>query len=134
MDIHARLKSLMNDRGWTEYRLAKECGLSESTIANIFRRNCTPSFSTLETICSALGITMAQFFSEGEMIELTPDIKLLFENYIGLTPEQKKAVMQLIKTIKQSNSTISSFLPADRRSHRGCSSAISENSMRTSPI
>ena len=104
MDIHARLKSLMNDRGWTEYRLAKECGLSESTIANIFRRNCTPSFSTLETICSALGITMAQFFSEGEMIELTPDIKLLFENYIGLTSEQKKAVMQLIKTIKQSNS------------------------------
>lgn len=104
MDIHARLKSLMNDRGWTEYRLAKECGLSESTIANIFRRNCTPSFSTLETICSALGITMAQFFSEGEMIELTPDIKLLLENYIGLTPEQKKAVMQLIKTIKQSNS------------------------------
>ena len=107
MDIHARLKSLMNDRGWTEYRLAKECGLSESTIANIFRRNCTPSFSTLETICSALGITMAQFFSEGEMIELTPDIKLLLENYIGLTPEQKKAVMQLIKTIKQSNSMLS---------------------------
>lgn len=46
MDIRARLKSLLNDRGWTEYRLAKECGLSESTIANIFRRNCTPSFST----------------------------------------------------------------------------------------
>ena len=35
-------KRLLNERGWTEYRLAKECGLSESTLANIFRRNsCT---------------------------------------------------------------------------------------------
>lgn len=103
MDIRARLKSLLNDRGWTEYRLAKECGLSESTIANIFRRNCTPSFSTLETICGAFGITMSQFFSEGEMIELTPENKLLFENWTGLTPEQKDAFLQLLKTIKQSN-------------------------------
>lgn len=105
MDIHARLKSLLRDRGWTEYRLAKECGLSESTIANIFRRNCTPSISTLETICGALGITVSQFFSEGEMIELTPEIKLLVENWAGLTPEQKDAFLQMLKTIKRGNAT-----------------------------
>ena len=68
MDIRARMKLLLRKRGWTEYRLAKESGLSESTIANIFRRNCMPSFSTLETICNAFGITMAQFFSEGDMV------------------------------------------------------------------
>ena len=41
MDTHKRLRQLLNERGWTEYRLSKECGLSESTLANIFRRNTT---------------------------------------------------------------------------------------------
>lgn len=105
MDIRVRLKSLLRSRGWTEYRLAKECGLSESTIANIFRRNCTPSFSTLETICNAFGMTMSQFFAEGEMVELTPEAKNLFENWSALTPEQKEAFLQLLKVMRQSNST-----------------------------
>ena len=43
MDTHERLRQLLNERGWTEYRLAKNCGLSESTIANIYRRNTVPS-------------------------------------------------------------------------------------------
>ena len=41
MDTHERLRQLLNERGWTEYRLAKNCGLSESTIANIYRRKVT---------------------------------------------------------------------------------------------
>lgn len=43
MDIREKLKKMLDERGWTEYRLTKECGLSESTIANIYRRNSTPS-------------------------------------------------------------------------------------------
>ena len=46
MDTHERLRQLLNERGWTEYRLAKNCGLSESTIANIYRRNTVPSLAT----------------------------------------------------------------------------------------
>lgn len=63
MDTHERLRQLLNERGWTEYRLAKNCGLSESTIANIYRRNTVPSLATLEAICKGFGITMAQFFA-----------------------------------------------------------------------
>lgn len=39
MDTHSRLRQLLEERGWTEYRLAKKCGLSQSTLANIFKRN-----------------------------------------------------------------------------------------------
>lgn len=99
MDIHERLRKLMNDRGWTEYRLSKESGLSESTLANIFRRNTLPSISTLESICAGFGITMAQFFADGEMAELTPDLKELFDNWVSLTVKQKDAVLQVIKTL-----------------------------------
>ena len=98
LDTHARLRQLLSERGWTEYRLSKQSGLSESTLGNIFRRNTMPSLSTLEAICSGFGITLSQFFCEGEMVELSDDLKELFDNWISLTPEQKNALLQLIKT------------------------------------
>ncbi len=102
MDTHERLRQLLNERGWSEYKLAKRCGLSESTVANIFRRNTVPSIATLETICSGFGITMSQFYAEGDMIEITPELKELFENWVNLTPEQKKAANQMLKAMNNS--------------------------------
>ena len=98
MDTHERLRQLLNERGWTEYRLAKNCGLSESTIANIYRRNTVPSLATLEAICKGFGITMAQFFAEDDMVELTPELRKLFDRWTALTDEQKAALWQIIKT------------------------------------
>lgn len=103
MDVHSKLRGLLASRGWTEYRLARECGLSESTIANIFRRNTTPSISTLETICAGFHITLAQFFAEGETVELTDDLRELFDGWSTLTPEQKSAILQMIRTINQNS-------------------------------
>ena len=99
MDTHSRLRQLMAERNWTAYRLAKESGLSESTLANIFKRNTVPSISTLESICSAFGISLAQFFAESEMVELTPELKELFDNWVSLTPEQKKAALHMIRAM-----------------------------------
>lgn len=101
MDIHNRLKTLLKERGWTEYRLSKKCGLSESTLANIFKRNTVPSLSTLEAICSGFGITLAQFFAEGDMVELSPELKEIFDNWVNLTVVQKQAVLQMIKSFNE---------------------------------
>ncbi len=99
MDVHAKLRLLMKKRGWSEYRLAKECGLSQSTLANIFRRNTMPSITTLEAICNGFGITISQFFAEGDMIELTGDLKRLFDSWVGLTPKQKQAVLLMVENM-----------------------------------
>lgn len=99
MEVLERLRCLMKERGWTEYRLAKNCGLSESTIANIFKRNTMPSIPTLEAICRGMGITLSQFFASGDMVELTPELKDLFDSWVNLTPEQKAAALQLLKTM-----------------------------------
>lgn len=93
MDVLDRLHQLLTARGWTMYRLAKESGLTDSTIANIYRRNAMPSIDTLEKICQGFGITLSQFFTESEMVELTSDLKNLFEEWRTLTPEQKHAVI-----------------------------------------
>lgn len=99
MDTLARLKQLLQERGWTEYKLSQECGLAQSTIGNIFRRNTVPSIATLETICKGFGITMAQFFAENDFIEVTPDLKELIDCWISLVPEQKEAALQLLKSM-----------------------------------
>lgn len=103
MDTHKRLRQLLKERGWTEYRLSKNCGLSESTLSNIYRRNTVPSIATLETICKGFGITMSQFFAEGEMVEMTPELKELFDSWVNLTPEQKDAVNRLLKSMNHDN-------------------------------
>ena len=73
-----RIRELLTERGWSEYRLVKESGLSQSTISNIFHRNSIPSIPTLEAICRAFGITLSEFFAEGEFVFLSPDQMELF--------------------------------------------------------
>ena len=103
MDTHARLQQLLRERGWTEYKLSKERGLAQSTIGNIFRRNTVPSIATLETICKGFGITMSQFFADTDMVELTPDLKELFDCWVCLTPNQKSAAIQMLRAMSHDN-------------------------------
>lgn len=103
MNTHERLRQLLKERGWTEYRLAKNSKLSQSTIANIFRRNTVPSIETLEMICKGFGITVSQFFAENEMVELTPALKELFDCWMPLTPEQKNAALQMLHAMSRDN-------------------------------
>lgn len=101
MDAKARIRELMAERKWSEYRLAIASGLSQSTVANIFNRNTTPSVATLESICAGFGITLAQFFAEGEMVELTEEQREMFSAWSTLTKEQKEALQRLILVMKK---------------------------------
>lgn len=98
MDITQRLIELQQRYGWSDYRIAKEAGLSPNTVSNIYRRGNTPSMVTLEALCKAFGITMAQFFAEDELVELTLELRKLFDKWTALNDEQKAALWQIIKT------------------------------------
>lgn len=100
MDAKQRIRELMDERNWSEYRLAIASGLSQSTVANIFNRNTTPSVATLESICGGFGITLAQFFAEGDMVELTEEQKEMFSAWSSLTKDQKDVLQQLISVMK----------------------------------
>ena len=101
MDATERIKTLMEQRGWSAYRLSKNCGLSENTIATILKRNSLPSISTLEAICKGFGITMSEFFAEADLIEVSPDTKQLIDYWAGLSVEQKASVLELVKNMNQ---------------------------------
>lgn len=101
MNIHEKLNQLLKERGWTRYRLAKESGLSEATITNIFTRNNTPTVGTIEVICKGMGISLSQFFSENDMVELTPELKVFYKEWTLLTDEQKDAVIQIMRVMNK---------------------------------
>lgn len=85
MDVIKRIDALMKERNWTNYKLSIESGLSTSTLANIHRRNTTPSIATLESICSAFGITLSQFFTEDSYtVQLNNEQRDLFRRWVSL--------------------------------------------------
>lgn len=100
MDVQKRIKSLMELRGWTDYRLAKEAGLSHSTVANMFNRSNAPTLPTLEAVCRAFGITLSQFFEDFEDNETLQEQRLLFSKWSTFTPEQRKILLDLMDIIK----------------------------------
>lgn len=99
MDTINKIKELMNQRKWSEYRLAKESGLSQSTINNIFHRNTLPSIPTLEIICETFGLTLSQFFAENTTMELTPEQMELLQLYSSLSDSQKNLLKQMMMEI-----------------------------------
>lgn len=100
MDVLGKLRRLLEERGWTDYRLAQMSGLHESTISNIYRRNNVPTIATLESICAAFGITLSQFFADddSDMVEVTPELKELLDAWKPLTSEQRATVLQVAKS------------------------------------
>ena len=97
MDAQRRIKELMEERKWTDYRLAKES--NHSTVTNMFNRNNAPTLPTLEAVCRAFGITLAQFFAEGEEAQLTKDQQILFSKWSTLTDRQKQILLELMDAI-----------------------------------
>lgn len=94
-----RIRQLMAERGWTIYRLAQESGLSQTTISNIFKRNNQPSIPTVNAICDACGITLAQFFTENDTAN-SPNAKSELDNSVAaLKEDQREALAAFIKTI-----------------------------------
>ena len=100
MDVIERLRNMMAERQWSEYRLAKESQLSQSTITNIFHRNTIPSIPTLKCICEAFGISLSQFF--GENTATTSQMELL-NDWGTLTAEQQTLLKGIIKELKNNH-------------------------------
>lgn len=100
INIHKRLQQLKDERNLTNYELAKKAGLSETTVTNLFKRNNAPTFSTLEAICFAYGITLSQFFTEeNDMVTLTDEQKTLITKWSTLSNKQKNILLELISNI-----------------------------------
>ncbi len=100
MNVQKRVRQLMEERGWTDYQLAKAASLSHSTISNMFNRNNAPTLPTIEALCEAFGVTLPQFFTEsGDPADMTEEQRVLFSRWSTLTQEQKQLLLALMETM-----------------------------------
>ena len=98
MSIIERIEKLRKERKWTVYELSMEAGITQSTLASMLQRNTPPRIETLQAICEAFGITLAQFFLEDEEIEIvSAKEKELLAAYRKLPENKQKALLHLIE-------------------------------------
>ena len=62
--VITHIQELCNARGWTYSRLAKESGITYSTLSTMLNKENMPSIPTLEKLCKGFGISMCQFFAD----------------------------------------------------------------------
>ncbi len=58
-----RVKELLKEKDMTQYKLAQDTGIYQSTMSDIL--NCkyqTPNFKNMALIINALGVSLAEFF------------------------------------------------------------------------
>lgn len=61
---------LMEQKGWTKYRLAKEAGLGQSTVHEILSgKKVSPNAKTLSKLADALDVSVDEFFNGGDSTE-----------------------------------------------------------------
>lgn len=100
INVLERITYYRTQKNWTEYQLAEQSGLTQSTISSWYRKNMIPSIPSLEKICMAFGITLSQFFStDDEGFSLTPSQKDLLKEASRLTPPQQLALIEFFKTL-----------------------------------
>jgi len=100
MKILEKIKQLRDERGWSNYRLAREAGISEGSLNNLFRLNNQPTISTLEAICSGLEINLSQFFAdEDEAVILNEEQREMLAIWNTLNKQQKTTLLEFLKQI-----------------------------------
>ena len=100
IDVLERIAYYREQKGWTEYQLAEESGLTQSTISSWYRKKIVPSIPSLEKVCDAFGITLSQFFATGdEGFSLTSQQKEMVRALGHLTDEQQSALIDFFKTL-----------------------------------
>jgi transcriptional regulator with XRE-family HTH domain len=70
--VAARLRQLRADHGLTLDELAKQSGVSRSTISLIERAESSPTASVLDKLAASLGVTLAALFAEQERPDAVP--------------------------------------------------------------
>ena len=62
--VTEHIKEICKQRGWSYYKLAKESGISHSSLNYTMKHQHVPTINTLIKICNGLDITLSQFFDD----------------------------------------------------------------------
>ena len=99
--IADKITSLCEKRDISKYRLSQLSGISQSSLGRIMAQENLPSLITLEKICTALGVTLSQFFQEGNSENLTEKQKEVLGIWNDLNANEQETVMFFLCTVER---------------------------------
>ena len=97
-DILGRIERERLARGWSEYVLAENSGIAQSTISTWRRKNLQPNVASIERICHGLGISLAQFFQDGSDSYLTSEQQEVLALWAKLSPIQRTSLVEMLNS------------------------------------
>lgn len=76
-------------------------GVTQTVLSRIIKKENVPTIQTLEKICTALHVSLAQFFAKDEnQPDLTAEQREIIETWNGLNPEERDRLMKIIRTFQ----------------------------------
>ncbi len=102
MNIMERIDELCRQHDISKYRLSQITGISQSAFSKMARQQSTLSLETIQRICDALGISMAQFFAEAdEYPDLTVQQKQLLHSWISLDEKKRAYALLMLEKLTE---------------------------------
>ena len=97
-----RIRQLRNERGISQEQLALSAGITPAYLGLVERGQRNATVKTIERICGALGIGLAEFFAETNRQTDMDDVdKMLMYCLRGLGYQEKQLCLQLLKMALQ---------------------------------
>ena len=81
--------------------LAKEAGLSSSTISYLMRGKSRPQVYTMLMLCNVLGVRFSELFEESDVVNECENEEKLLEVYRGLTDEKREMLRTYIDMLSK---------------------------------
>ena len=104
-EYYERLEALTgNWKKMSKYRLAKEAGLSYSTLKNIIERKSSPRLYTMTKIAGAFDMSLAEFIGGSDADwKYTKEDDILIEVYHNATLSQRQEILSYSRYLIENN-------------------------------
>ena len=97
MDIKEKITKMRKEKGWSLSKLATQAGLTTTTVYNWYNSiNATPSRDSIEDICAAFGISVAEFYVDLDMDNLTDKELRLLELFRQIPAEEQEKALSML--------------------------------------
>lgn len=98
-----RIRELRKQRALSQEQLALSAGITPVYLGQVERGQKNATVNTIELICAALNISLANFFTVADGFSAVDDDigKQILHQLTGLTDAEKSAVLQLVKQALQ---------------------------------
>ena len=101
--IPKRLEDLFEKYEVSRYRISQKCGIPTTAISKIISKKNVPTIITLERICNAFGITLAQFFDDDRYAELSGIPVEIIKAWDSLDTKEQEIILRLVRSMQEVN-------------------------------